>query len=279
LSFRIIGTVFASLALFFSFFVLFLELGQKVFALRSDEIFWFLFTLLVMIFAIFLLFLKSFSKYYLDRFSSIDNLSKETLHELSTPIATIQANCEVMAKSTTDEKELTRISRISKAANRLMELYEELEWSIKNDSGIQPKTKLMPAGLIEEIIEEFEQKLLKKKLTTKLTLDDDLIEIDYYGLKKSFSNIIDNAIKYSFDKTEIEISWVKKVFYVKNIGEEIKPEEIMNIFDRYYRGESIHQGYGIGLSAVKSFCDKNDISVKINSQNNTTNVELGFSKF
>jgi len=265
--------------LFFSIFFLFLELGSRAFHLSKQDIFWFLFTLLTVISIVGIIFIKSLISYYLDKFSSIDRISKETLHELSTPIATIKANCDILTKNSQNEKELIRIDRISKASQRLMELYYELEWMIKNDSGEQPKTKVMLDELIEDLIEDFMQKANDKNIKIDSYCNSFLLEIDHFGLKKTISNIIDNAIKYADTNSTISISLESKILTVTNHGIEINPDDLLTIFDKYYRGEHSQKGYGIGLYAVKTFCDKNGIPISINSQNKITVVELKFTRF
>ena len=279
MSFRAVWIFVSLLAINTAIFFLFLKLGERVFHLNTSNIFWFFLTTFAAISFTSTILVYSIVTYFLDKFSSIDRVSKETLHELSTPIATIKANCEMLSKGISDTKNLDRLQRISNASDRLLELYEELEWTIKNDSGIQPKTKIMVDEMIEAIIDGFEEKLKAKNVTITYDLEPELISIDYFGFKKSITNLVDNAIKYAYTNSNVEIIWKKREFIIKNMGEEIKPEELMAVFDRYYRGETKQKGFGIGLHALKSFCDKNNISIKINSQNKITTVELGFTKF
>lgn len=239
----------------------------------------FLAFVLAVTFSLWIIFAKSIHSYYTTKFEAIDKSAKETLHELSTPIATIQANCKMLKTALKEEKNIQRTLRISKAAERLMELYEELEWTIKNDSGIQPKSKIMLDELLQTIIDDFAQKSLDKNIAISKNLEPMMLEIDIFGLKKTLSNIIDNAIKYADNDTTVDIRLKLKTLTIKNIGTEIRAEELLSIFDKYYRGENTQKGYGIGLNVVKNFCDKNDIGIKINSQNKTTVVELMFARF
>ncbi len=268
-----------SIVVFVIMFFLFLSLGERFFSLEHSLIFGFLAFVLAVIFSLWMIFTKSMHSYYTTKFEAIDKSAKETLHELSTPIATIQANCKLLTNSTNEPKVTQRINRISKAAERLTELYEELEWTIKNDSGVQPQSKVMFDELIETIINDFTQKAVDKNIKITKETEQMMLQIDLFGLKKAVSNIIDNAIKYADNNTTVEIILKSKILTVKNSGIEIKAEELLSIFDKYYRGEHDQKGYGIGLNMVKNFCDKNNIDIKINSQNKTTTIELGFTSF
>lgn len=253
--------------------------GQNYFGFHRNDLFWFLFFCFGAIFTVWTVVAKSVIDFYADKIESIDAISKQTLHELSTPIATIKANCGLLKTSVTDEKDINRLARISKASSRLMELYEELEWSIKNSSSKQPAVKVMVDELIEDVLDDFVYEIESKELVITTDFELLMVEIDLFGLKKTVSNIVGNAIKFSDKGSEIVILLKSKVLSVKNRGQEVKPEELMLIFDKYYRGEGPHNGYGIGLYSVKMFCDKNAIPIKISSNNFTTLISLDFGKF
>ncbi|WP_310601997.1 sensor histidine kinase [Anaerosporobacter sp.] len=69
-------------------------------------------------------------------------------------------------------------------------------------------------------------------------------------------NILDNAIKYSEPKTEIEVSIFRYELFagiqIKDAGLGISEEEIPRIFGRFYRGEQVHDKTGIGVGLYLS---------------------------
>ena len=56
-----------------------------------------------------------------DHVTNLQNLSKETLHELNLPISTIVSNSAMLKKNSNDIKDLKRISRIESACNMLQQ--------------------------------------------------------------------------------------------------------------------------------------------------------------
>ena len=92
-------------------------------------------------------------------------------------------------------------------------------------------------------------------------------ELELYRI---IDNNISNAIKYSKDSSNIEIflhkenNKIKLMFKDEGIGIKDKSK----IFERYYRGDKITGGFGIGLSIVKNICVKNKIEIKVESQVN-----------
>ena len=80
------------------------------------------------------------------------------------------------------------------------------------------------------------------------------------SIKRVIINLLDNAIKYSFPDTEIEIRIFSKdshaVFEISNIGTGIDEADLPYIFDRFYKSDKSRKhensGAGLGLSFVKN---------------------------
>ena len=105
------------------------------------------------------------------------------------------------------------------------------------------------------------------------------IEIDKIGLEQAIDNIIENAIKYSKSKSNIEISIKNNSLYIKDYGYGIEPQELVKIYDRYYQSDSNNNGSGLGLNIVKEFCLKENIDLKIESKVDIgTTVIFDFNK-
>jgi PAS domain S-box-containing protein len=88
------------------------------------------------------------------------------------------------------------------------------------------------------------------------------------------SNVLQNAVKYSGENSEIDIR-VKQhknhfVFEIEDHGIGIPKKEMENIFTRYYRAENVlnMQGTGIGLNIVKTHIENLGGSITINSIEN-----------
>ncbi len=204
-------------------------------------------------------------------------LSKETLHELNLPISTITTTTQMLAKNIDDEKVLKRISRINNACNMLKERYNELDYLIKMQSEQDVKEVFFVDDLVRLRV-EFLQRLYPHM---KFHLDLSTMEIfgDKTGLSKVIDNIIDNGVKYSRDSTQIDIKIENNVLMIQDYGIGMDEVELMHIFDKYYQTNKDMQGFGIGLSLVKRFCDKNKIELIFESSKNVgTKVKLKFKK-
>tara|TARA_R110001592_G_scaffold104818_6_gene294911 strand:+ start:464 stop:1705 length:1242 start_codon:yes stop_codon:yes gene_type:complete len=100
-----------------------------------------------------------------------------------------------------------------------------------------------------------------------LTQDEKTIEL-------ALSNLVNNAIKYSAENTEIDIS-IKQdkkytTFKIKDNGIGIPQADQKNIFNRYFRAENalLTQGTGIGLNIIKSHLQNLGGTITFESEEN-----------
>ena len=208
-----------------------------------------------------------------DYVGHLQTLSKETLHELNLPISTITTNTQMLAKNSKEAKTLKRIERIENACNMLQERYNELDYLIKMQSEQDVKEIFRVDALLEARV-LFLQKLYPH-IDFHLELEPLEILGDKTGLSKVIDNLIDNGVKYSNNSKEIAISLQNGVLCIEDYGIGMDEVELIHIFDKYYQTNRDTQGFGIGLSLVKRFCDKNRIELNLESTKNVgTKVKL-----
>ncbi|WP_284462846.1 HAMP domain-containing sensor histidine kinase [Chryseobacterium sp.] len=135
---------------------------------------------------------------------------------------------------------------------------------------------------LDEILAEAKLALLQKNGHYKIGInymsnasDDDENNYDFYGnpylLQVAFSNLMENACKYSEDKTcHIEIEthseYIKIYFIDHGIG--ISENDLLKIYDLFYRGsnKNFEKGNGIGLSIVKRIVEIHEGRLTIDSE-------------
>jgi len=209
---------------------------------------------------------------------NLQNLSKETLHELNLPISTIIANSQMLSKSFDDEKAQKRLKRIDTACEMLKQRYNELEYMIKMQSKQDIKENFSLNQLIEQRVAFL--KNIYPHIEFKLELKEAEILNDKTGLSKVIDNIIDNGVKYSQNSNIIDVRLNAGVLEIQDYGLGMDEVELLQIFDNYYQANDNMQGFGIGLSMVKRFCDRNNIDLSFKSSpNNGTTVLLKFKQY
>ncbi|RXK14372.1 histidine kinase [Halarcobacter mediterraneus] len=224
-------------------------------------------TISVLIFGL-ILYLSLSKSIFQPLFKSDENLQKtvkETLHELNIPISTINLNTQMLEKKITDEKALKRLNRIKKASNELLKLYENMEYQIKKEIDKIDNTVFSLKHLIENSLEKVED--IKKDIEISVNLDKEVeLKTDINGFGKVLDNLLANAIKYNLKENGIvNISFEKEKLIFFNTGKEIDTKNLFIIFDKYFQENSANDGFGLGLSMVKEFCDQNNILIQIES--------------
>ncbi|MDF1875438.1 HAMP domain-containing histidine kinase [Sulfurimonas sp. SAG-AH-194-I05] len=208
---------------------------------------------------------------------NIQDLSKETLHELNLPISTIKTNSQMIKKTLNDEKNTKRLARIDTACEMLQQRYNELEYMIKT----QTFQEINEAFDIKELVKsriDFLQSLYPHA-HFNVRLEKTLIITDKIGLAKVIDNIIENAVKYSKGNNTIDIKLHSYILSIKDYGCGMDELELLRIFNNYYQSNNNMRGFGIGLSLVKRFCDRQGIKLSFQSQLNVgTTVLLQFNK-
>lgn len=234
-------------------------------------------TLTVLIFGLGLYLLLSKSIFE-PLFKSDENLQKtvkETLHELNIPISTIKLNTQMLEKKLTNEKELKRLNRIKLASNELLKLYEDMEYQIKKEIDKVDIANFKLQEVIEKSLIKFED--IKRDIKIEVNLSDVELHSDINGFQKIIDNLISNALKYNLEENGlIRISYENKNLTVFNTGKEIDTKNLFIIFDKFFQEDSSRKGFGLGLSMVKEFCDKNKIGIKIEPTKNGNSFILNF---
>ncbi len=211
-------------------------------------------------------------------FKSDENLQKtvkETLHELNIPVSTINLNTQMLEKKVTDEKALKRLSRIKKASNELLRLYEDMEYQIKKEIDKVDVSVFNLDEVTLKSLDKFED--LKKDIKIEVNIEDCQLKTDLNGFSKMLDNLISNALKYNLEENGlIQITYSNNILSIYNTGKEIDTKNLFIIFDKFFQEDSSKHGFGLGLSMVKEFCDKNKIAIKIEPSTNGNKFILNF---
>ena len=134
----------------------------------------------------------------------------------------------------------------------------------ENQVQIKPEPFILN-DLLAELYQTFQKELVteskpvKLSLSTILATEDSLIVMDNQHLKRVFSILLNNAVKFT-DEGLIEFGYTfdhenKLLFYVKDTGTGVAPELHNTIFDRFRQADEsftrLHGGLGLGLSICK----------------------------
>ncbi len=204
----------------------------------------------------------------------IDNqkLKKEFIniisHQMRTPLTAAKWSLELMKKETDEKKKDKYIDRTIEANERMMGIVNDFVHLARMSEEIKEIKieKFEVSELVEGIIRN--DKFFSEVQDVKIEYEnkEGLIFVDADKLKTEvvFSNLIDNALKYSPSHTKIEVIFSKKgnkfIAEIKDHGIGIDSENRKYIFTKFYRSDnarrSCSSGTGIGLYFCKVIVEK-----------------------
>jgi signal transduction histidine kinase len=198
-------------------------------------------------------------------------------HEMRTPLAIISGELEVALKKIRTDIEYKQIITSSKEEiDRLSNLVENLLFLARGDQ-TGKKFQFEPidiTDLLDSLIRDYKLKIENKKLKVsfKPAGSNPVIWGQSSMLRTLFSNLIDNAVKYTPEKGRI---WIKisslshfVIINVKDNGIGIAPDNQPEIFDRFYRADpsrSKTKGFGLGLAITKSIINMHNGRILVSS--------------
>ena len=181
-------------------------------------------------------------------------------HELKTPLATIHAASETMARGRLTGSHLTEYTHLLlQESKRLTRLVDNLlaYARIIDVRDLYQFERLAPAELIEDSLNGFQRQLAEGRfeVTTDIPHDLPLVRGDRTALRLALDNLIDNAMRYSDTARHIHLSarWSdsRVVIEVSDRGSGIPPDEIQMVKRRFVRGRRTGtHGSGLGLAIV-----------------------------
>lgn len=212
-------------------------------------------------------------------------------HELKTPITALLTEIEVSLRDKSinlkTAKELLKsnldeVTKMKDMTNHLLSLSSYEKPVVKNSF----ESVDIPEA-INMAVQKNKPMAGVKKIKIISNIKPEITYGDPASLVDLFSIIINNAIKYSPQKSTIRISSIStrrhvKVF-IKDQGIGISNQDIPHIFERFYRGDKSRtknkiDGYGLGLSIAKAIVDSHSGEIKVINENPGTTFEISLPK-
>lgn len=203
------------------------------------------------------------------------------VHELKAPTAFIRNSLQILSltgATTLSDRQKESIKSMQKRTTALTNLTEKILTLSSHKKGLLINKKPIDIReMLVELVEQFRVNSEKGK-RTNFVLEGVITPVIFNGdslhFPNAIGNLIDNAIKYSGESPEVEISThidgEYLIISVKDNGMGISKAAIHQIFDRYYRvqqsGEKRIPGFGLGLSYVRQVIEAHDGKIDIESK-------------
>ena len=219
-----------------------------------------------------------------DELSKTDRMQKELIanvsHDFKTPLTMIKGYASMIIEISggNPEKRNKHAQVIVDEADRLASLVNDVLDISKIRSGMETlkMEKLDVSAYLYEIMDRFAYLRETKGYQLIAEIDEGLVTTADEGkIGQVMYNLIGNAINYTGEDKKVYV-YLKRGengtfrFSVTDTGKGIKPQEIQNIWERYYRSSETHkrpvQGTGLGLSIVKTILDKHQFHYGVESE-------------
>lgn len=240
--------------------------------------------------------LASSFNYMAETLSKTNDMQNEFIsdvsHELRTPMTSISGFVEGILDGTiSPEKEKDYLKLVYDESVRLTKLTNDmLEMSKMSSSEYKLSVSEFDINeLVRRCIIQLEQRISGKNLELEVNFDAEIIKVlgDKDAIQRVIINILDNAVKFSFENTKIMIStWYKdsKAYVsIGNFGIGMSSDEIKHIFDRFYKTDksrtSDKKGAGLGLSMVKNIMSLHKQQIWVDSTETKSGTGVKFTKF
>lgn len=206
------------------------------------------------------------------------DLIAELVHELRTPLASLNAATHLLLRPEVPEDKRSKMVRIIQGeTKRLSDLATSFLDLARLESG-RTQFKIQEfdpvillgecVGITRSSMQEHELKLIWQ-VPEKLPL----LMGDRDKIKQVFLNLLSNAIKYNREGGEITLSAQKKPDHLAlsftDTGEGISPENLERLFEKFFRvpgTEKLAQGSGLGLSICQRIVKAHGGNLEVKSQ-------------
>lgn len=202
----------------------------------------------------------------------IQGLISDISHQTLTPISNLKIYSQLLAEEAGANP--AAVDTVREQTEKLDFLIQSLVKLSRMESGIiavhpeQTDIRL----LFEIIQQEYGRKANEKQITFQIKDTDLRAMIDLKWTVEAVGNIVDNAVKYTYEGGRIMITAKDYPFFVRiNIednGIGMEEEEIPQIFSRFYRSSAVAEkpGVGIGLYLAREIIQQQKGYIKVVSQ-------------
>ncbi len=199
-------------------------------------------------------------------------------HEFKTPISSIKMSLQLLENEQIgklNEEQVNLVESIKDDASRLLKITGELLKMTQVESG-NIQLSILPANpkeILQYAIIATKTQAEQKQITLEIDCPDMVPKIQADNEKTAWviTNLISNAIRYSYDHSTIYLAireTPKQVkISVKDTGQGIAPQYKDKIFDRYFRVPGTKkEGTGLGLAISKEFIEAQGGQLSVDSE-------------
>lgn len=215
-------------------------------------------------------------------FQRLTRFAADASHELRNPLLRISIATEMMLShpehfKPADVKKLTTILNATEQMKRLIDdvLFLARTDAAKLPSSAQGSDLVFLDQILQVLVERFESQAQLKGIDLQVQLPTNLpVKGNANQLERLFSNLVENAIKYTNTDGKVKISTKRTknslIVLIEDTGIGIPSEYLPFIFHRFWRAEQAQShdkdGFGVGLAIAQTIAKQHGGKITVESQ-------------
>ena len=205
----------------------------------------------------------------------LQDIISDVSHQIKTPLSALKMYHEIIESHKDDAATVSSFTEKSQREIKRMEdvIYTLLKLA-RLDAGIIQMEKAPEnlSVLMQDVLERFETWAEREHKTITLSGKEDVVlSCDALWVSEAIGNIVKNALEHTENGGHIEVKWSQSTLMtqieISDDGKGIHPEDLYNIFKRFYRSRfssDIH-GIGLGLPLAKSIVEAHGGTISVAS--------------
>ncbi len=175
-------------------------------------------------------------------------------HELRTPLTSLKTNMEVARRleELAPEDRSVLIGDVLTQLDELTSLVGDLSELARGDVPALTSGVVSLDSVVADAVSVATTHGRSRNVTFNATIQPSLVTGSRNRLERAIGNLLDNALKWSPDGGVVEVSCIAGTVVVRDHGPGISDDDLVHIFDRFYRAPAARgrPGSGLGLAIV-----------------------------
>ena len=199
-------------------------------------------------------------------------------HDLRTPLTAICGYLDLLGREEKSENTARYLSLIANRVEAMKQLTEELfRYSVILSTEEMTVETVHVNGVLEESIAAFYGALTSRGIRPEIEITENRIErqLNREALGRVFSNILNNALKYSDGDLKIFLHDDGEIIF-SNTASRLNEVQVGKLFDRFFTVEAARNSNGLGLSIAKTLVEQMGGFILAELENKKLNIRIQF---
>ena len=220
-------------------------------------------------------------------FRRLSDFSSDLAHELRTPISNLMTQTQVaISKARSADQYREVLYSNLEEYERLARMIADMLFLAKADNGlIVPSSEMVDLAMEVRGLFGFYEAFAEEQGVSLVLAGAGVVRGDRLMIRRALSNLLSNAIRHTPRDGSVKVLIDRRKsgetqLTVDNPGEDIEPEHLPRLFDRFYRVDRSRQkaseGAGLGLAITKSIVEAHKATIQAFSSDGSTRFAITF---